>query len=83
MPAGIHMLDIAYKSAEILMKSLYGQYCPNMKNFVILSELRKIIMKNPAKYHIRAFCLTGAAKVNYVNTWKIILVHLQYTKTPH
>ena len=55
MPAGIHMLDIAYKSAEILVKSLYGQYCPNVKNFVILSELRKTVMKNPAKYHIESF----------------------------
>ncbi|XP_011701116.1 PREDICTED: uncharacterized protein LOC105457888 isoform X1 [Wasmannia auropunctata] len=65
LPAGTGRLKIAYESAKRLMRSFYAQYCPGVDDFKNLPKIRKNILENPARYHIEASYLTGAARADY------------------
>jgi hypothetical protein len=67
-PAGTHRLAVCYEAAKRLSKYQYAYYCPGISEFNVLPQWRRVILQNPAKYHVGSLYLTGEKDTSFQDT---------------
>ncbi|CAH0387134.1 unnamed protein product [Bemisia tabaci] len=68
MPAGTARHSITYEGAKRLVRSMLGQLCPGLNDFLVLPGIRKAIMENRIQYHIGASYFTGRGRADFEDT---------------
>jgi hypothetical protein len=64
-PAGTSRMAVCYRAANILARSSYARFCPNIEDFTILPRWQSTVMADPAKYHVEALYLCGSKDASY------------------